>query len=157
VESDTGLLLTPAGLSKYKVLSEREQKSFTFWCDFATAPEGDRGLIVTLYRSPQWDDGESMSESVFSNIAVIIGEGFRIKGYPVLFQAVDRPASRGSSDDVSIHDTPGGKWLDDVSKRKDLQDQDRDALWSKALANYRDANGGALKEVERQKRPKPAV
>jgi hypothetical protein len=157
VESNNGLLLSPAGLLKYKVFDSRHHKSFTFWCDFVDTPEGNRALIITIYRVPQWDDGETMSEHTLSNIAFLIGEGFRLKGYPVMFQAIERPSSASSSDEVSIHDTPGGKWLDEVSQRKDLQDSDRDALWSKALANFRSENVGSLREVEMQARPKPVA
>lgn len=170
VESDSGLRLVPAGLFKYQVVAPISSlqfstqplidsnlfRNYTFWIEFTETPDKIRGVIASVQKNPRWDNGTPISQEEFGNIAEIIGDGFNLKGYEVLFQAVkDHPSS--ITDMATILDTPGGQWLDDVSKRQDLSDPDRDNLWIEAIKNYISANADNMQYLSTSERPSPNV
>lgn len=102
VSSDTGLHLIPAGLFKYAVVSDPQQKQITFWTEFGDQSTPHPSVTVSFSTPPLWDDGTSISRGYFGEIAEVIGDGFALKGFQAIFTVL-KDTSQDSDAYATIH------------------------------------------------------
>lgn len=141
VKSDEGFLLIPAGFLKYQVLIS-QTKTFMFWCEFSS----EKSANIFIDSPPKWDSQEVISRDDFGTIAEIIGEGFSVKGCQVTF--FRNPANHFYSNElVSIFDSEGGQWLDEISKDPDMSDATRFKLWKEGVDMFTSSN--SIREFKR--------